>query len=183
MTPSRTKPGADDLLVFADGVLDWRRKRYPCTLGRAGVAEKKREGDGATPVGAFPLRCVLYRPDRLPPPATRLPVAPLSPLDAWCDDPKDSLYNQPVRQPYPGRVEILWREDRIYDLIVILGYNDAPVIPGHGSAIFLHLMAPDRRATRGCIALARNHLLEILAGLQPVARLIVTKEASVDAAS
>ena len=125
----------------------------------------KREGDGATPVGRFPLRRVLYRPDRLSAPITRLPVAPLAPDDGWCDDPADAQYNRPVRLPYAARHEELWRTDALYDVIVVIGHNDAPVVAGMGSAIFMHLASADYRPTQGCVALARQDLLDVLAGV------------------
>ena len=127
----------------------------------------KREGDGATPAGRFPLRRVLYRPDRLSAPTTPLPATPLTPDDGWCDDPADPQYNRPVQLPYAGRHEELWRADALYDVIVVVGHNDAPVISGMGSAIFMHLAAADYRPTQGCVALARHDLLNILAGAGP----------------
>jgi L,D-peptidoglycan transpeptidase YkuD (ErfK/YbiS/YcfS/YnhG family) len=131
------------------------------------VRVDKREGDGATPAGRFPLRRVLYRPDRLPAPVTRLPIAALTPDDGWCDDPEDPQYNRPVRLPYAGRHEDLWRADALYDLVVVIGHNDAPVVAGMGSAVFLHLASADYRPTQGCVALARPDLLELLTGAGP----------------
>jgi L,D-peptidoglycan transpeptidase YkuD (ErfK/YbiS/YcfS/YnhG family) len=133
----------------------------------------KREGDGATPVGCWPLRCVFYRPDRLACPSTRLATAALAENAGWCDDPADAAYNRPVTLPYRGRHERLWREDDLYDVIVPLGYNDAPVSPGRGSAIFLHVAAAGFAPTEGCIALALPDLLAVLAHCQPGARLCV----------
>jgi L,D-peptidoglycan transpeptidase YkuD (ErfK/YbiS/YcfS/YnhG family) len=137
----------------------------PCALGRSGVvpAAAKREGDGATPAGRWPLRRVLYRIDRTPPPRTALPVLPIAPDDGWCDDPADPAYNRPVSLPYPASAEPLWREDGLYDLLVELGYNDDPPRPGAGSCIFLHLARPGYGPTRGCVALAREHLEAVLA--------------------
>jgi L,D-peptidoglycan transpeptidase YkuD (ErfK/YbiS/YcfS/YnhG family) len=113
------------------------------------------------------MRRVLWRADRAGAPATRLSAAPLDPDDGWCDAPDDPAYNQPVRLPYPASAERLWREDRIYDVIVILGYNDDPVVPGAGSAIFLHLARPDYAPTRGCVALAPADLIHLLALARP----------------
>jgi L,D-peptidoglycan transpeptidase YkuD (ErfK/YbiS/YcfS/YnhG family) len=127
----------------------------------------KQEGDGATPAGRFLLRRVLYRPDRLSAPGTRLPVAPLTPADGWCDDPADPQYNRPVRLPYAARHEELWRGDALYDIVVIVGHNDAPVIAGLGSAIFMHSASEDYRPTEGCVALARQDLLDVLTGVGP----------------
>lgn len=142
-------------------------RSFACALGKAGARADKREGDGATPLGGFGLRQVLYRPDREPIPQTGLPVRALTPADGWCDDPAVGEYNRMVRLPFPHRHERLWREDHVYDLIVVVGYNDAPVIAGRGSAIFIHLMREDCAPTEGCIAFARDDLLEIVAALGP----------------
>ena len=140
-----------------------------CCLGRSGViaAEDKREGDGCSPIGVWPIRRVLYRPDRMPCPPTRLAVSPLDPSDGWCDAPLDPAYNRAVRLPYPASAENLWRDDEVYDLIVILGHNDDPPVPGMGSAIFLHLARPDGAPTEGCVALMRPVLLRLLAEATP----------------
>ena len=143
--------------------------RLPVVLGHGGVRHDKREGDGATPVALLPLRRVLYRADRLARPRCAVPVIPLAPEDGWCDDPADSRYNQPVALPYGARHEALWRTDGVYDLIGVLGWNDAPVQRGAGSAIFLHVNRPDGAPTEGCIALPRAELLALLgAGLTEI---------------
>ena len=144
---------------------------WRCAIGRAGVTATKREGDGATPVGAWPLRRVLFRPDRTDPPETRLPTRPLSPSDGWCDDPGDPAYNLPVTLPHPARHERLWREDAIYDVIVVLGHNDDPPVAGLGSAIFLHVARPDYAPTEGCVALSLPHLRELLRAAPTSSRL------------
>ncbi len=164
-----------DLIVQAHGIAAWGERRFSCTLGAGGVSEHKREGDGATPAGCFPLRRVLFRPDRLSEPVTGLPVAALQPLDAWCDDPADPRYNRFVRQPYAGRFEPLWRADEIYDVIVVVGYNDEPVVPGRGSAIFVHCARRDGGATAGCVALRRDDLFTVLRGCDGSTRLRVTR--------
>ncbi len=153
--------------VSADGWLAWRDRRVRCALGRSAVSTAKREGDGATPAGTFPLRRVLYRPDRTDPPKTALPMSPLRPDDGWSDDPEDPLYNRPVRLPHGFRAETLWRDDEIYDVIVILGHNDDPPLPGAGSAVFLHVARPGWTPTRGCVALALPDLLDLLAEAAP----------------
>ena len=155
--------------AYADGRFELNGRWTRCALGPGGVtaAGAKREGDGKTPLGAWPLRRVLYRPDRGAAPKTALPVQALSPDDGWCDAPDDANYNRPVRLPYPASAERLWREDGVYDLIVVLGHNDAPAVPGAGSAIFLHLARPDFSATQGCVALARHDLEALLALAKP----------------
>ncbi len=159
------------------GVAVWGGRSFRCALGAAGIRADKREGDGATPSGSFALRRVLYRPDRLARPETRLPVMPIAPEDGWCDDPADPFYNRPVKLPYAGRHERLWRDDHLYDLVVVLGHNDDPVVPGRGSAVFLHLARPDYGPTEGCVALARDDLLTVLAEAGPGDRISVTAPA------
>ena len=140
-----------------------------CALGRTGVvsAGQKREGDGASPAGTWTMRRVFYRADRLARPQTGLACIPLHVRDGWCDDPEHRLYNRPVSLPFAASHEELWREDQVYDVIVELGYNDAPVVPGHGSAIFLHLARDDYRGTQGCIALSAEDMVSVLARCQP----------------
>jgi L,D-peptidoglycan transpeptidase YkuD (ErfK/YbiS/YcfS/YnhG family) len=144
------------------GVLSLGGLHLPCALGVAGRVAQKREGDGATPIGSFLLREAFYRPDRLMRPRTRLPLSPLRPFDGWCDDPNDRNYNLRVRHPYPASAEHLWRADRLYDLVLVLGYNDHPRARGRGSAIFMHVAKDDFAPTAGCIALRLADLKRVL---------------------
>lgn len=151
---------------FGDRV--WR-----CALGPGGVVRDKREEDLATPAGCWPLRRALYRPDRLSAPETVLATAPLKPEDAWCDDPRDPRYNQQVTLPCSAGHERLWRDDALYDVIVILGHNDQPAVAGRGSAIFLHVARPDYGPTEGCVALALPDLLSLLRQVAPTSRVCI----------
>lgn len=152
---------ADDLHVGPGGVLVWHGRRYRAVLGRAGIRADKREGDGATPAGRFPLRRVWYRADRLPTPATGLETRPIGRHDGWCSSPAHEDYNRRVALPHPGEVDQLWMESGLYDLVVEVGYNDDPPVAGRGSAIFVHV-ADDLRPTAGCVALDRDDLVELL---------------------
>ncbi len=145
------------------GLLRFAGRDLRCVFGEAGIRAHKQEGDGATPCGVLALRRLLYRADRLPSPASTLPREPIAPEDGWCDDVGHPDYNRAVRLPHPARHERLWREDRLYDLVAVLGYNDAPVRRGRGSAIFLHLASGDERPTRGCLALHGEELRWALA--------------------
>jgi L,D-peptidoglycan transpeptidase YkuD (ErfK/YbiS/YcfS/YnhG family) len=150
-------------IVVPGGWLTIQAETVRAALGRGGVRGEKHEGDGATPVGVLPLRRVLYRPDRGPAPHAAVPVQPLAPNDGWCDDPASSAYNRPVRLPLDVSAEALWRDDSAYDIIGVLGWNDSPVQPGRGSAIFLHIARPDYAPTEGCVALAEGDLRRVLA--------------------
>jgi L,D-peptidoglycan transpeptidase YkuD (ErfK/YbiS/YcfS/YnhG family) len=158
---------ARDLIVYPDGRARWGRRRMRCAVGSGGVVRDKREGDGGTPAGTWPMREVWFRADRLGEIVTALPTRELAPNDGWCDDPADPAYNQPVMLPYRAHCEELWLEDHIYDVIVPLGYNDDPVVPGRGSAIFLHVARPDYAPTAGCVALALPDLLAVLRAALP----------------
>lgn len=160
------------MILVADtgaGLLRAEGRSISCSIGRSGAlpAAEKREGDGATPLGCWPLRALLLRPDRIDrAPATRLPWRWLRPSDGWSDDMADPAYNRPVRHPHPFSAERLWREDGLYDAIVVLGHNDAPPVAGAGSAIFLHCWR-NGATTEGCVAVARDDLMQLVSHLAP----------------
>lgn len=154
------------------GWLTTAERVYPCRLGRAGVSSTKREGDGATPAGRYPLRRVLFRSDRLAV-ETQLSTIAIGANDGWCDDPARPEYNRPVTLPFSGSAEALWRDDHAYDVVVVLGHNDDPPIAGHGSAIFLHVAHDDGRPTAGCIALSARDLLHLLARITAETTIVI----------
>jgi L,D-peptidoglycan transpeptidase YkuD (ErfK/YbiS/YcfS/YnhG family) len=145
----------------------------PAALGRTGIRALKREGDGGTPLGRFPIRQVLYRADRVPRPRTQIPVHAIRQHDGWCDDPADRNYNRLIRLPSRRSAEGLKRADHLYDLALVLGYNDLPRVKGRGSAIFVHLARPGFTPTEGCIALTRHDLMMLLAELRPGSMILV----------
>jgi len=162
-----------EITVTPNGTLSYAGKTLRCAIGRGGVSVTKREGDEATPVGCYALRRILYRPDRVAIPETPLPAKCIDPSDGWCDAPDDAEYNRPVTLPYPSSAETLWRDDRLYDVIVVLGHNDDPPVPGAGSAIFLHVARADYGPTEGCVAVALDDLCELLTRCQGGDRLCV----------
>jgi len=108
-----------------------------------------------------------------------LPLRAIEKDDGWCDAPADSNYNRLVKLPYPASAENMWREDHLYDLVAVVGYNDDPVVPGKGSAIFLHLarsvgesQSDNKKIshyspTQGCVALTYQDLVAAIEQLQP----------------
>lgn len=149
---------------------------FPCALGRSGIMADKREGDGGTPVGTFPLRDLRFRADRLPRPQSALATQPLASHDGWCDAPEDDAYNCYVKRPYPASSETLWRDDLLYDIVIMLGYNDAPVVKGKGSAIFFHLakVRDDLlQATEGCVALQLDDMTRVLKAVTPTTQMTI----------
>ena len=172
------------LIVQADSAetsLGWATldgRRWRCTVGAGGIREDKVEGDSATPVGEFPLRRLYFRNDRVVLPKVALPARPISEHDGWCDDPRSPSYNRLVHIPNEWSAEKMWREDGLYDLVVVVGYNDDPPEGEWGSAIFLHIARDDYAGTQGCVAFARNDLLELLPLLTRDTRLRVLSHAA-----
>jgi L,D-peptidoglycan transpeptidase YkuD (ErfK/YbiS/YcfS/YnhG family) len=142
-------------------------------LGRGGIMANKREGDGGTPRGTFhPVR-LWWRADRHPRPRTFLPVRAIGPEDAWCEDPADRHYNQPVQLGRDRRGDRLKRDDHLYDFIVEIDHNRRPRIAGRGSAVFLHLARQNFSPTAGCVAMTRPAMLRLLRDLGPDTRIMI----------
>jgi L,D-peptidoglycan transpeptidase YkuD (ErfK/YbiS/YcfS/YnhG family) len=167
----------------ARGVLRLANLSFPCALGRNGCRALKREGDGATPIGRWRVRAVHYRPDRVRRPSARVPTWAIGVQDGWCDALADRNYNRPVRLPYAASAERLWRQDELYDIVVVLDHNARPRVRGRGSAIFMHVARPGYAPTQGCIALARPHLLRVIARLGARAAVAVLAGPKKDARS
>ncbi len=135
---------------------------FTCAVGKGGFSASKKEGDGATPIGIFPLRECYYRPDRHAAPKTGLPIIAMAADDGWCDAPDSQFYNLPVKTPFNQSHEAMWREDNLYDFVIPMGYNDDPIIPGKGSAIFMHIAKPGYEPTEGCVALSLSDMQALL---------------------
>lgn len=165
--------------------LNWGAGAKRAAIGPAGIAVKGGEGDGITPRGIFALREIFYRADRIARPRTGLALRAMEKDDGWCDAPNDPNYNRLVKLPYPASAENMWREDHLYDLVAVLGYNDDPVVAGKGSAIFLHLAksvgdsrsdnskSSDYSATQGCVAMGYDDLLAAIEQLQPGDQVVI----------
>jgi len=148
----------------------FRGRVLPCAVGRGGIGSKRGEGDGVTPAGRHRIVRLLIRPDRLGP----VPgAAAIGPGLGWSDDPADPDYNRPVRRPHGFGHEVMRRPDRLYDMVAVLDWNADPVVPGRGSAIFVHAWRGPRQATEGCIALAPADLAWVLARWRPWSRVDV----------
>lgn len=160
----------------AAGTVTGLGETLAASFGRSGAcpAAAKREGDGMTPLGSWPIRAALLRPGRVMAPATQLPWRWLRPWDGWSDDPADAAYNRPVALPHRHGHETLWRDDGAYDIIIVLGHNDNPPVAGLGSAIFWHCRQSDGRATEGCVAVERAGLARWLAAMAPGDLLAIT---------
>jgi len=144
------------LLSLQDGV------SFFCIFGRDGITENKIEGDWKTPIGIFPVRKIYFREDKINLLNTKIETIPISKEDAWCDDSSKEEYNTFVKLPFDGSYENLWREDSMYDIVVVLGYNDSPVVKNRGSAIFIHIAKDDMKYTKGCLAIKKENMLQLI---------------------
>jgi L,D-peptidoglycan transpeptidase YkuD (ErfK/YbiS/YcfS/YnhG family) len=152
-------------------------KTWRCAVGRAGIAVKQREGDGVSPIGCWPVRRIFYRADRQDKaPSLVFGCTPIDRQDGWCDAPDHPDYNRLVRLPFAASHEEMWRDDHLYDIVVVLGHNDDPVVPGAGSAVFLHVASQDYSPTAGCAALSKDDLLQFLGLVGPEARLCFLRQ-------
>jgi L,D-peptidoglycan transpeptidase YkuD (ErfK/YbiS/YcfS/YnhG family) len=152
----------------------FRRVAGPWTaeLGRAGLSSHKREGDGATPTGTYRLGATMYGIAANP--GVAFGYHRLVCGDWWDEDPSSAAYNAfrhvacGTQPAFRGGSEALWRISPQYRYFAVIEYNAHPVVPGRGSAIFLHVST--RHPTAGCVSLPEAKLLRVLRWLRPAAK-------------
>lgn len=154
----RARPGHP-----SQGFLQVGNLVFPCALGRGGISANKREGDGATPLGAMRILDGYFRNDQFAGGRrTKLAMKPISADLGWCEVPEDRNYNRPVKIPYGASHERMKREDRLYDACLVLDWNISPRLRGRGSAIFFHLARPGFTPTQGCVAVTARVMARLL---------------------
>ena len=150
------------IIINKFGLIKYKNFKFRCALGKAGMGEKKREGDNVTPTGTFKIVKIYYRSDRIKKISSKFRAIEITKNMGWCDDPNSKNYNQLVNLPSKYGHEKLFKKNNIYDIIVVLNYNMKPVVKNKGSAIFIHVAKKNYQPTQGCIALKKNDLLKIL---------------------
>ena len=150
------------IIVKRSGYLKYKNVKYRCALGKGGVNKKIREGDNITPKGIFRITKIYYRSDKIKSIKTNINKIKIIKNMGWCDDPISRFYNQEVLLPSKFGHEKLYRKDNLYDLIAVLNYNTNPIIKNKGSAIFIHIAKKSYKKTKGCIALKKKDLIEII---------------------
>ncbi len=165
----KSMPAGLAIRLFARGDSGWQQQggSIPAVAGRNGLAPlgEKREGDGRTPSGIFPLeRGFGYEPF-----TTRLPYIVLTPEMIWIDDPSSERYNMLTDKKAGAGLsyEIMRRADELYRYGIVVEYNTKTIVPGAGSAIFFHLWSSPVTPTAGCIATAEPDMLRLLRWLDP----------------
>ena len=147
--------------------------KIKCTLGKNGITKNKREGDLKTPSGIFKLKKIFYRKDRIKLFNTPLKKKNIQKNIGWCDDPSSEYYNKEIKFPFNDSAEKLWRKDNIYDLLIVLNYNFNPIIKNKGSAIFLHICKKNYAPTKGCVAINKKDMINLINNLKNHTKLII----------
>ena len=154
------------IIINKTGYLKYKNLKFRCALGKGGVKKKTMEGDNITPKGIFKIIKIYYRPDKIKKIKTLIKKIKIKKNMGWCDDPSSRFYNKLVNLPTKYTHEKLYRNDSLYDLIVVLSYNTNPIIKNKGSAIFIHIAKNSYKKTKGCIALKKEHLIEIISKIK-----------------
>ena len=150
------------IIVKKPGHLIYKNFKFRCSIGKNGIGNKKKEGDGITPKGIFKLTKVFYREDKVKNIKTKIKKIKIKKNMGWCDDPKSKFYNKLVKLPNKFSNEKLYRKDDVYDIVIVLNYNMQPIIKNKGSAIFIHVAKKNYKPTAGCVALKKKDLIKLL---------------------
>ena len=161
------------IIINKSGYLKYKDFRFKCALGKAGIGNKKIEGDNVTPKGTFKIVKIYYRKDRIKKIYSKFKLIKITKKMGWCDDPNSKDYNQLINLPTKYTYEKLYRKDNVYDLLIVLNYNIMPTIKNKGSAIFIHVARQNYKKTSGCIALKKNHLTKLIKTIKKDTKVII----------
>jgi len=150
------------IIVKKSGYLEFKKLKLRCSLGKAGIKKKIKEGDNITPRGVFKIIKLYYRADKIEKIQTQIRKIKNKKKIGWCDDPRSVFYNKQIKLPNKFSHEKLYRNDNLYDFILVLNYNMNPIVKNKGSAIFIHVAKNNYQPTHGCIGLKKIDLLTIL---------------------
>ena len=159
------------IIIKKSGYLQYKNLKFRCALGKAGIKKKEKEGDNVTPKGTFKITKMYYRPDKIKNIISLVKKIKIKNNMGWCDDPNSIHYNKQIKLPSKFSHEKLYRKDNLYDLFLVLNYNTNPVIKNKGSAIFLHITNNSYKKTKGCIALKRGDLIQLVSKIRKNTRI------------
>ncbi len=161
------------IIINKFGYLKYRELKFRCSLGKAGISKKVVEGDNITPKGIYKIIKIYYRGDRIKNIISKIKLIKIKNNMGWCDDPISKKYNQLIKLPTKYHHEKLYRNDKLYDIILVLDYNMNPIVKGKGSAIFLHLSKNLKNKTSGCVALRKKDMLELIKKIKKNTKVII----------
>jgi len=159
------------IIVKKSGYLKYKNFKFRCSLGKGGIKKKIKEGDNITPKGIFKITKIYYRSDKVKKIFTRIKTIIIKKNMGWCDDPRSILYNKQIKLPTKFSHEKLYRNDNVYDLVLVLNYNTKPIIKNKGSAIFVHVAKNSYKKTKGCIALKKQDLIQLAKNIKKNTRI------------
>jgi L,D-peptidoglycan transpeptidase YkuD (ErfK/YbiS/YcfS/YnhG family) len=154
------------IIVKKNGYLKYKNFKFRCSIGKAGIKTKIKEGDNITPEGTYKILSIYYRKDRVKKFKSSIKKIIIKKKMGWCDDIKSKSYNKQIRLPSKLSHEILYRKDNMYDIVCVINYNTNPILKNKGSAIFLHIAKKNYQKTKGCVALKKNHLIKLLSSIK-----------------
>jgi len=149
-------------ILINNKYLFFNEYRIKCAVGKRGIGIKKKEGDLITPKGLYKIKFLLFRKERLKNLKTKIKKLVIKKNMGWCNDSRSKNYNKLITFPFTYGYEKLFRQDNIYDVILVLDYNINPIRKNKGSAIFIHIAKKDYRKTEGCVAINKKYMLKIL---------------------
>ena len=136
--------------------------KFRCSIGKNGFSKNKIEGDKKTPTGIYNIGNLFFRKPLISEIKTKLKCISIKKNMGWCNDPQNKKdYNKLIKINKKIKHEKLYRKDKKYDLLIPILYNTKKIIPGKGSAIFIHL-TNNYNKTLGCIALKKKDFLILL---------------------
>jgi L,D-peptidoglycan transpeptidase YkuD (ErfK/YbiS/YcfS/YnhG family) len=150
------------IIINKSKLLKFNNIKFRCALGKSGIGDKEIEGDNVTPRGIYKIVKIYYRKDRIKKITSKFKLIEITKIMGWCNDIKSKKYNQLIKLPTKYSHEKLYRNDNVYDLILVLNYNMKPTIKNKGSAIFIHITRENYQSTQGCIALKKNNLVKLI---------------------
>ena len=154
------------IIISKSGFLKYKNFKFRCALGKNGVGVKKIEGDNITPKGTYKIIKVYHRKDRIKKINSKFKLIEIKKNMGWCDDPNSSEYNKLIKLPTKYGHEKLHKRSNVYDLILVLNYNVNPTVKNKGSAIFIHIAKKNYKKTKGCVALKKKHLIELISKIK-----------------
>ena len=160
-------------ILINNNYLTYNKLKVKCTIGKKGIGYKKKEGDLITPIGQFKIKYILYRKDRVKI-STKLKKRVIRKNMGWCDDPKSSRYNKLIKLPYDYNHEKLYKNENIYDIVLVLNYNMSPVKKNKGSAIFIHVAKNNFKRTEGCVAIKKLSLIKLIKKISPYTKVKIS---------
>ena len=160
-------------ILINKNYLTYNKLKVKCAIGKKGIGYKRKEGDLITPLGEFNIKYILYRKDRVKV-SSKLKKKVIKKNMGWCDDPKSSHYNKLVKLPFDYKHEKLYKNENVYDIILVLNYNMNPIKKNKGSAIFIHVAKNNFKRTKGCIAIKKISLIKLIKKINPYTKVKIS---------